>query len=522
MTAPADLIVTNAEIRTLANPGESVEAFAVRDGKVIRLGTDYDIQFLADAETETLDLDGRVVVPGFIDAHTHLTTVGKYQVHADLSKADSLPAAVDRLRTRASEVDEGPVLGYGYDESRWPESRYLTREDLDAISTAQPVVAFREDMHVASVNSVVLEQYRTGMPAEDVRKEDDTPTGVIVETAVETVTEAFEPGPQETRDQVKAACEVAAERGVTTVHDIVRQSHAPEVYRELDLADELTLRVRVNYWSDHLDALIELGDRTNHGSSMVQTGAVKTFSDGSFGGRTAKLSERYADIGPDEASRSAEVPGDGTGQWVVSPSELRELVGRADEHGFQVMVHAIGDEAVEETLAAFAQCDTPGESRHRVEHSELASDAAIQRFADLGVVASMQPNFLKWAQEDGLYESRLGSRRTETNRFPAYRDAGVPLAFGSDCMPLDPLLGIHHAVNAPTEGQRLEVTEALRAYTIGAAYAGFDDDRLGTLEPGKRADFVALDRSPWDYPDGIRDIEVVLTAVDGTVVYDER
>ncbi|MFB6197355.1 MAG: amidohydrolase family protein, partial [Halobacteriaceae archaeon] len=162
-------------------------------------------------------------------------------------------------------------------------------------------------------------------------------------------------------------------------------------------------------------------------------------------------------------------------------------------------------------------------SRHRVEHVELATDAQIERFHEAGIVPSMQPNFLKWAREDGLYEERLGTARTrQTNRFPAHLEGGAPLAFGSDCMPMNPLYGIHEVVNAPTPRQRLDVTSALRAYTAGAAYAGFDEDRFGTIEPGKRGDLVVLDRSPWEHSDEIDDIDVQLTIVDGTIVYDGR
>jgi predicted amidohydrolase YtcJ len=141
--------------------------------------------------------------------------------------------------------------------------------------------------------------------------------------------------------------------------------------------------------------------------------------------------------------------------------------------------------------------------------------------AAAGVVASVQPNFHRWAGEDGLYADRLGDRRTETNRLRRLQDAGVRLAFGSDCMPLDPLMGVHHAVTAPTAAQRLGVTEALRAYTLGSAYAGFDEDRLGTVEPGKCADLVVLDESPWE-ADDIGGIDVALTVVDGRVVHDGR
>ncbi|MFC7098391.1 amidohydrolase [Halobaculum marinum] len=513
MTTPADLVVTNAEVHTLADPDETYEAFAVRDGRIVRLGTSYDVEFLVGADTETLDAAGRVALPGFVDAHTHLLNSGRTLVHADLSTADSPAEAVDLLRERASEVDTDAgewVLGFGYDESTWGESRYLTREDLHAVSETAPVVAFREDMHVASVNDPVFDRLREEMPDDDVHTEGGDPTGVVVEEAVDPVYEAIEPDADEAEELIRAAQANANERGVTMVHDMVRQSKAPEVYRDLDLADELTLRVRVNYWADHFDSLIDAGLRTNHGSDMVQTGAVKSYTDGTFGGRTAKLHDPYADDAGE------------TGTWVLGPDGIADLVSRADAHGFQVTLHAIGDAAIDAVLEAYADTDAPGESRHRVEHSELASDEAIERMADLGVVASMQPNFHKWGFEDGLYDARLGDRRTDANRLPAYCEAGALLAFGSDCMPLDPLLGVHYAVNAPSEGQSLGVTEALRAYTSGGAYAGFDEGRLGTLERGKRADFVLLEESPWDRADAIDEVDVAVTAVDGDVVYDDR
>lgn len=188
----------------------------------------------------------------------------------------------------------------------------------------------------------------------------------------------------------------------------------------------------------------------------------------------------------------------------------------------QLLAGLVGDEAIDLAVDAFEGCEAPGDSRHRVEHVELASDAVIERMADAGIVASCQPNFLRWAGEDGLYESRLGTeRRRASNRFRTILDSGAPLAFGSDVMPIGPLEGVEHAVTAPAEGQRLSVTEALRAYTRGAAYAGFDEDRLGTVAVGKRADLVLLERSPWGVdPDAIGDIDVAATLVDGDVVYD--
>jgi predicted amidohydrolase YtcJ len=289
---------------------------------------------------------------------------------------------------------------------------------------------------------------------------------------------------------------------------MVRRSHAPRVYRDLASDGDLTLRVRCNYWADHLDALVETGLRTNHGTGLVRVGAIKTYTDGSLGGRTARLSAPYADAP------------DGRGEWVVDPAAVRDLFGAAENAGFQVAAHAIGDEAVDEVVDAFAAGDPT--ARHRIEHAELASDEAVDRMAEAGIVASVQPNFHRWADEEGLYADRLGDRRTETNRLGRLHEAGVRLAFGSDCMPLDPLVGVHHAVNAPTDAQRLGVTDALRAYTLGSAYAGFDENRLGTVEPDKCADLVVLDASPWEAPRSIRDIDVTMTVVDGGVVYDGR
>jgi predicted amidohydrolase YtcJ len=519
MTAPADLIVTNAEVYALdgaldaadPEPEPTAEAVAVRDGRIVRVDSAYEVGFLEGAETEVIDLRGGVLLPGFIDAHTHFPMVGRALVHADLSAAGGVDEAVALLDESARD-DREWILGYGYDESEWPdgERRYLAREDLDRVSAERPVAAFREDMHAASLNSVALERLAGDLPDADVRRASGEPTGVVVESAVDRVFAATEPDRAGIRDLVEAARDRAHELGITGVHDMVRNSHAPRVYRELAAEGALDLRVRLNYWSDHLDSLLDLGERTNHGGEFVRVGAVKSFTDGSLGAGTAKLSTPYEDG-----------EGGDRGQWVVPSEELRALVDRADGAGLQFAAHAIGDEAVAATLDAYERTDDPGGSRHRVEHAELLPEGGVERFADLGVVASVQPNFHKWAREGGLYEDRLGPERARsTNRLRDLLDAGVPLAFGSDCMPMDPLFGVRQAVTAPDERQRLTVTEALRAYTRGAAYAGFDEDRLGTIAAGKRADLVALDASPWTVDDDAIDaIDVTHTIVDGRVVY---
>ena len=510
MATRADAIFTNGTVRTLDGSEAVAEAVAVRDGEIVRVSSAYEIEFLEGAETTVVDLDGRVLLPGFVDAHTHMEQLGQYQVHADLTAAETL-ADVPRLLEADHHPDHEWILGFGYDESEWDgEQRYPRRSELDRVSTDRPVAAFRVDMHSASLNSVALDRLDERLPAAQVRTEDGEPTGVVVEKATEAVWEAIEPDQAETRELVEAAIEYAHERGVTGVHDMVRHSHAPAVYRDLDREGSLDMRVRINYWADHLEAVEELGLRPNHGSDFVRTGAIKTYTDGTIGSRTAKVKEPYEDA-PQE-----------TGEWVVEPDELASIADAAAEADLQMTAHAIGDDAIRAVLDAFDGMDPAG-NRHRVEHVELMDDALLERFADAGAVASVQPNFLKWADEDGLYDQRLGTdRRIQTDRFGAMCAAGIPLAFGSDCMPLDPLFGIHQAVNAPVDDQRLSVSAATKAYTLGSAYAGFDEDRMGTVEPGKVADFVVLEESPWEHPERIEDIEVAMTVVDGRVVYDGR
>ena len=508
MAAPADLILANAEVHTLADPDETAEAVAVRDGRIVRVDAAYEVGFLEGIDTEVIDCDGRVVLPGFVDAHTHMDAVGRRLVHADLSGAGAREEALDRLRLRAETTGTGWVEGYGYDESEWGETDYLSREDLDSVVEDRPVAAFREDLHSVSLNSAALDELLDGLDEADVHREDGRPTGVVVEGAVGAVQSALAAGPAEMRELLEAARDRAHELGVTGVHDMVRGTPAPWVYRELSREGELDLRVRINYWTDHLDALAEAGLVSNAGSEFVRAGAIKSFTDGSIGSGTAKLTESFADSG----SR---------GTWVVPPEELRGWVERAEEAGFQFTAHAIGDEAIRETLEAFAECADPAGARHRVEHAEVLTDDLIERFAEVGVVASVQPNFHKWAREGGLYETRLGPERTrESNPLGSLLEAGVPLAFGSDTMPIGPLFGVCQAATAPAPEQRVDVTEALRAYTLGAAYAGFDEDRMGTVERGKLADLVVLEESPWEVaPEEIEDVDVAMTLVDGEVVY---
>ena len=532
MTEAADLLLIGAEVHTLAEPDRTAEAVAVRDGEIVRVGAEYEVKFLEGVETKVIDLDGGVVLPGFIDAHTHVQLLGQYELHADLWGIERRDTCLDALRDHAAELDaeseeaDSPaddwVIGFRYDESAWDDDRPLIRDDLDAVADDQPVAVFRIDVHSASLNSAAVERLRDDLPVADVRTENGEPTGVIVEDALDVLWERVAPDREDARELLDAAQKRAHRLGVTGVHDMVRNTTLPWAYRALDRADRLRLRVRLNYWADHLDAVAEAGLAPGAGSEFVRTGSIKSYTDGSIGSHTARLREPYADLDGGDADADA----DRHGQWVIEPDELQEIVADAEASDFPVAAHAIGDAAVDAALNAFEDAGAaPGDPnrRYRVEHAELADDEQLARMADAGIVASAQPNFLQWADEGGLYDRRLGvERRKRADRFRRWLDAGVPVAFGSDCMPMDPLYGVDHAVNAPTDEQRISVTEALRAYTHGGAFAAGDEDRLGTIEAGKEADLVALERSPWEHSEAIDEIGVALTVVDGDVVYDGR
>jgi len=308
MTDAADLVLTDATVHSLAHPDRTAGAIAVRDGRVLRVADPYDVDMLVGAATRRVELDDCVVLPGFVDAHTHLTFVGRRAVHADLSTATDREEAVDALDARAGNVDPDDwVLGYGYDESGWPDTRYLSRADLDAVDHPGPVAAFREDLHVVSVDATALDR---------VDVDDGDPPGVLVEDAAATVRERLQPDRAEARRLVAAGQRRAVERGVTTIHDLVRRSGAPRAYRDLASAGDLSIRVRLYYWRDHLDAVEELGVAPD-GTDRVRVQGIKWFADGSIGARTARLSTPYAD-------------GEGRGEWVVDPDEIRALAERVD------------------------------------------------------------------------------------------------------------------------------------------------------------------------------------------------
>ncbi len=481
-------------------PGAEAIAFG-RDG-IISIGQQDEVIAHASARTRVIDLAGAAVLPGFIDAHTHLINTGLTRIGfsvdlVGLPRAHVIAALATACRAR------GPgewVIGRGWDESGWSDHSYLSRAELDRASRRNPIIAVRVDGHLLTANTTALQFLPPSVPSDQA----DAHTGTVREDAMMVLLRAGAPDEATMVDALHAAAHQAHTLGITSAHAMA----APPEWRPfMRTRGELDLHIILYPEVSALDHLRTLGIESGFGDEWVHIGGVKLFADGSVGAQTAAVREPYIE--------------GGHGTLIYSDDELRRLIATADAAGLQTAVHAIGDRAIEQVLRVHAQAGTNPELRHRIEHFELPDEGQLVRAAKLGLCASMQPNFAaNWSGHGGMYETQLGpdrDRRIDPHR--AVLAADIPLAFGSDCMPLSPLYGIHAAVTAPHPGQRLPVAATIRAYTAAGAYLARMETKTGTLAPGMDADIVVLDSDPSAVPNRISNITVMMTFVGGTLVY---
>jgi len=494
----------------------TAEAIAILDNRIVGVGSTRDIAPLAGPYTVVMDLQHATVLPGFTDCHVHLIQYGFGLERLHLNDVRS----IDELKNRVAEKsrEDAPwILGWGWDQDRFAERRYPTRFDLDEASPSKPVLLRRVCGHVCVVNSITLkkagiDQNSVNPPGGIIDKDTSgSPTGILRENAMD-LAEAVMPRPSEA-DYEKAtlvACEAAIRAGLTTVHCIISSEMELRTLLKLRAVDRLPLRFYVLIPSDQLSAAKKLGLRTGFGDERVRLGAVKIFTDGSLGARTAALEEPYKD---DPTNR---------GVVIYSQEDLDKLVEEAHDSNFQVAIHAIGDRAVGMALNSIekATARNPKNLRHRVEHASVLSKRLIDRFRTLQVTASVQPHFIA---SDYWLKERLGTERASmAYPFASLAHANVMVVAGSDCPvdPLAPLAGIAAAVNRPGSKEAIGVEEAITLYTRNAAYASFEEKKKGTITPGNYADLIALQEDPRKTKAGaIADIKVILTMVGGRVVY---
>lgn len=526
-------IVSAARIHTMdaARPHATAMAYG-DDGVILALGE-------ADALAERfpgakrIDAGGSTIVPGLIDAHGHIGDLGETKLIADLVGAASKDEVLRRLRafTEANPGD-GWLLGNGWDQNDWPDKRFPGAADLDAAFPDRPVWLLRVDGHAGWANSAALRAVGRDLSGdwqpEGGRIERDAqgrPTGILVDAAMDLVDDA-RPAPDAAlvERMLALGMRAAVEAGLTGVHDAGVPLAELRAYQRLADRGELPLRITAMADGDD-EALQFLCDDGlyAHPSGRLRMRTVKLYADGALGSRGAALIEDYSD---DPGNR---------GLMVMSPAQLRAAAEKAKPCGVQVATHAIGDRGNREALQVYRQVlgdAADGDHRWRIEHAQVLAPDAFDAFAEMDVVASMQPTHatsdMPWA------EDRVGAARIAgAYAWRRLRDRGVRLALGSDfpVESVEPRLGLYAAVSRADAGsepdggwypeQKLTAYEALRGFTLDAAYAGFAEDEVGSLEPGKRADFVVLAEDPLAVPTArLRALSVLATYVDGRVVHE--
>ena len=531
---PADKILINARVWTVDADLPEAEAIAIRDGSILAVGPAGEIQAHAGPDTRLIDAKGRLILPGFIDNHTHFTDGGFQLQRIDLRHAQT-PEEFARLVGEWARRHPGRwITGGTWDHDNFPGGDLPTRQLIDPYTPETPVFVRRYDGHMGLVNTFTLQMAgitseTPDPPGGQIVRDPETgePTGILRNAAMNLVTRLI---PEDTMEDLvnatRLALEEAARNGVTGIHDMSSPEDL-QAYQYLHRKGELTARVYAILPFSHWEHLAAAGIRAPFGDDFIRVGGLKAMADGSLGSSTALFFEPYTSD-PSTRGLATDVMGDG---------RLEKWAMAADKAGLQPVIHAIGDSANSRILDLYEQIirENPGHDRRmRIEHAQHIHPKDFRRFAELGVIASVHPYH---AIDDGRWaEGRIGHERCQTTYpFRQFLDNGVIMSFGSDwtVAPLSPLLGIYAAVTRRTlDGknpggwfpeQKITVEEAIKAHTITSAYSAYQEGLTGSITPGKRADLVMLsgDILKIDSVE-IRDTRVVLTMVDGKVVYREE
>lgn len=530
----ADLIITHANIWTVDEARPKAQAVAVFGDRIIAVGSDADVERLRGPNTRVIDAAGKLLLPGFNDAHVHFVGGGAQLDSVQLNDVTSPEEFVRRIAERAKKTPKGEwILGGDWDETKWPGFVLPTKELIDPVTPDNPVFLNRYDGHSAVANSAALKLAGVTAQTPDppggaiVRDAQGNPAGDLKDAATDLVYKVIPPF---SHDQlirvVKRALEHAASVGVTSVQNMNPDYADIAAYAELLQAGELTTRIYAAPLITQVDDQTKIGIRHAFGGPYLRIGAVKGYADGSLGSRTAYLFEPFSDQPDNHGLLSDE----------MQPlSLMRDRMMKADAAGLQLCTHAIGDQAISMILDLYAEvvkAHGSADRRLRIEHAQHMAAKDFDRFAQLQVIASVQPY---QAIDDGRWaEGYIGhDRASRTYPFRTFLNHGVQLAFGTDwdIAPLNPMLGLYAAVTRATlDGknpkgwfpeQKLTLEESVRAYTMGSAYAEFQEKEKGSITRGKLADMVILSEDIFSIdPVKIREVKVLKTIVGGKVVWD--
>lgn len=533
-------IFQNAVIRTMDPSRAPAQAVAVGNGRILAIGDNAEIASLSHPECETLDLEGRLVLPGFTDSHFHYYDWSMGRKQLNLADAVSLDDVLNRVAEAARSIPQGSwIVGQGWNESDWEVERMPERRGLDRAAPNHPVALWRCDLHLATVNSLALNEAgiddNTPDPPAGVIARDASgrATGILRELAPNLIKSAIDrAGNAGVYEAMLDGIPEIHSYGLTGIFDVrlmggVEGLPALTAWQQLRERGKLDLRCWVSLPGERLDEAAALGIRTGLGDDRLRLGHLKYFMDGGMGARTAWMIEPYLD--------------GGAGMSLYPPDAIKERIIKADRAGLAVMVHAIGDRANRELISVFEAVERdkvledidPAAGPavpHRIEHIQMIRPEDLERMARLNVVGCVQPHNL--ILDIHMIESSVGERGKWTYAYRSMLDAGIPLMFSSDSPVCDPrpLVGIHAAVTrqrrdgSPKGGwhpqERISVEEAVSGYTLAPAEANGVAGELGTISPGKRADMVVLDRDIFSVdPMEIIETSVDMTIFDGRVVF---
>jgi predicted amidohydrolase YtcJ len=529
----ADKILVTGKIWTVNPEQPWAEGVAIRDNKIVAVGTTKDIKRWAGKETEIIDCKAALVLPGFIDSHVHFINAGHSLMSIQLREARSKEEFIRLIAEKAKNLPKGEwILNGNWDHEQFEPVELPRKDWIDAATPDHPVCINRLDGHMVLANSLALKlggvtKNTPSPPGGEIVRNPPTgePTGILKDAAMDLVMSHIpEPTPEQNLRAAREALKYAAEKGITSVHDVSGEVGF-DVYQDLLKSRQLTTRIYFYVPITEIDLVLRMKFRTPFGNDVLRFGGLKGFADGSLGSSTAYFFEPYSDNEKTTGLLHAQMFPEGI---------MEKRIRAADKAGLQLAVHAIGDRANSMILDIFERAAAENGSRDRrfrVEHAQHLRPADIARFGNLGVIASVQPFH---AVDDGRWaEKKIGKERAKTTYpFKSFLESGAVMAFGSDwpVAPMDPILGIHAAVTRSTlDGknpggwipeQRISLEEAIRGFTLNGAFAEFSEAQKGSIAPGKVADFVILDRDLFSIkPEEIRNAKVLMTIFDGQVVY---
>jgi predicted amidohydrolase YtcJ len=539
-------VMLHGKIWTENKKQPEAEALAVAGGRIVAVGSSAQIAKLAGPKTNVIELRGRRVVPGFNDAHVHFMEGGFSLATVQLRDASSQAEMRRRMADYASRTPAGEWIVNGeWDQEHWQPSTVPTHQLIDDVTPNNPVFVERLDGHMGLANAAAMQLAGVTRDTPDVpggeigRDADGNPTGIFKDEAMKLILKVVPPLSTLAMERAVAAAEkYASENGVTSVQDmwgidgVAPPADKLRVYEAFMQQGLLQVRISQHQPLKDWKNLAAVGIQADFGNTYLHIGGLKDFADGSLGSRTAWMLEPYED-----APAGSQYPEGLPRERLKNSQEMyRDIVG-ADKAGLQITIHAIGDRANREILNLYERMEKengPRDRRLRIEHAQTLSPQDLPRFARLQVIASMQPEHL---EDDGDWAAkRLGPARIrEMYDFKSLLESGAVLAFGSDwpVAPMKPLEGIYAAVTRRTlDGknpggwipeQKITVAQAVHAYTVGAAYAEYEEDIKGSLEPGKLADIVVLDQDIFSVsPDEIAKAQVDLTMIGGKVVFERK